>query len=198
MKTVDPSEGLKDLYKATKKVRELAADSGTFFAVDGQGELGGEAFQQAIQALFSTAYTVKFTLKKQGLPDFKVGMLECLFLSDPGKTPMSQWQWRMLVRVGNEVTAKNLTDAKKMIREKKGFDAAAAKRIRWKEGSVVQVLHVGPYDQVGPTYQQLHAYAQEHGLEIKGPAHEIYLSNPCRVAPDKLKTIVRLAVKKAP
>ena len=61
----------------------------------------------------------------------------------------------------------------------------------------VQVLHVGPYDQVVQTYRQLHAYAAEHGLAVAGPAREIYLSDPRRVPPEKLKTIVRLPVKKA-
>jgi hypothetical protein len=196
VKSIDFAKALKDLYTATSKVKEVTAEAGTFFAVEEQGAPGGEAFGHAIQRLFSTAYTVKFALKEQGTVDFKVGKLECLYLSDPAETVMSQWRWRMLLRVADAVTAKDLAQAKKMLREKKGLDAAAVKRIRWKEGRAVQVLHVGPYDQVGQTYRQLQAYAEQHALVPKGPAHEIYLSDPRRVAPEKLKTIVRLPVKK--
>jgi hypothetical protein len=197
METTDFSKTLKDLYTATRKVKEVVADSGTFLAVEAQGAPGGDAFQNAIMCLYSTVYTMKFGMKEQGTLDFKVGKLECLYLSVPGKTPMSQWCWRMLLRVPDEITAKDLTQVRKAIAERKQLDTSAVKRLRWKEGRAVQVLHVGPYDQVGQTYRQLHAYAAEHGLAVTGPAHEIYLSDPRRVAPEKLKTIVRLPVKRA-
>jgi hypothetical protein len=196
MQTIDFGKTHKQVYTATRKIQEVTADAGTFLAVEGQGAPGGETFQKAIQALYSTAYTLKFTLKMQGTLDFKVGKLHCLYLSDPAKVPMDQWQWRMLLQIPEEVTAKDLTEAKKAIREKKGLDASGVRRIRWKEGRAVYVLHVGPYDQVGDTYRALGAYAAEHGLNLAGPAHEIYLNDPRRTAPEKLKTIVRLPVKK--
>ena len=196
MQSIDFARTLKDLYTAARKVKEVLAETGTFFAVEGEGTPGGEAFQHAIQCLFSTAYTVKFALKQQEAVDFKIGKLECLYLSDPAETPMPQWRWRILLRVADAVTAKDLAQAKKVLRDKKGLDASTVKRIRWKEGRAVQVLHVGPYDQVGQTYGQLQAYAEQHGLVTRCPAHEIYLSDPRRTAPEKLKTIVRLPVKK--
>jgi hypothetical protein len=196
METIDFSKLLKDLYTATQRPKEVRALAGTFLAMDGQGAPGGEAFQQAVQALYSAVYTLKFALKHEGVVDFKVSKLECLYFSEPHKTPMDQWQWRFLVRVPEEVTSKALTQTKKSLREKKGLDLTKVKRIRWKEGPALQVLHVGPYDQVEGTYCLLESYAQEHGLAIKGPAHEIYISDPRRVAPEKLKTIIRLGVEK--
>ncbi len=196
MKTFDLEKTHKPLYTATRKIKEVPAEAGTFLAVDGQGAPGGEAFQAAFGTLYSCAYTVKFTLKMAGTLDFKIGKPHCLYLSDPCKVPMDQWQWRLLLQIPEEVTAKHLTAAKKAIREKKGLDASAARRIRWEEGRALHVLHVGPYDQVGGTYRELEAYAAEHGLKCVGPAHEIYLNDPRRTAPQKLKTIVRMPVKK--
>jgi len=194
MQSIDFAKTHKEFYTATRKIGEVVVPAGVFFAVDGQGRPGGEAFQHAIQCLYSIAYTVKFTLKQQGTLDFKVGKLECLYLSDPGKTPIDQWQWRVFLRAADAVTAKDLTQARKAIQQRKGLDASAVKRIRWKEGRALQVLHVGPYDQVGQTYGELEAYAKEHGLTLACPAHEIYLNDPRRMAPGKLKTIVRLPV----
>jgi hypothetical protein len=196
MKSIDLAKDLKNLYTATRKVKEVAAGAGTFLAVEAAGEPGGEAFQNAVMALYSTAYTMKFALKEQGTLDFKVNKLECVYLAGPFCKPKSPWRWQLMVRIPDEVTAKDVTATKKVLREKKGLDNSVVKRLRWKEGRALQVLHVGPYDEVGATYEQLGVYAAEHGLKVVGPGHEIYLSDPRRVAPEKLKTIVRLGVKK--
>jgi hypothetical protein len=196
MDAIDFSKTLKGLYSARRKVEEISADTGTFLAVEAQGRPGGEEFQRAVEALYGVAYTLKFACKAEGSLDFKVNKLECLYLSDPCKTAMDDWQWRLLVRIPDEVTAAQVAATKKALREKKGLDAAVVKRIRWKEGRSLQAMHVGPYDAVGETYKQLGRYAQEHGLEVHGPGHEIYISDPRRTAPEKLKTIVRLGVKK--
>lgn len=197
MEVVDLGKTLKHLYAAKREVEEINVEQGTFLTVEGQGAPGGAAFQEAIQCLYGTAYTVKFTLKREGVLDFSVGKLECLYLSDPGKTPKSEWRWRFLVRVPDAVTSAHVAQAQQALKERKGLDASAVKRIRWKEGRAVQVLHVGPYDQVGAAFGQLDAYARERGLAAQGPAHEIYISDPRRIAPENLKTIVRLPVKKA-
>jgi len=196
MELIDYSKTLKHLYTATGKIREINAESGTFLAIEGQGEPGGEVFQNCIQCLYATAYTLKFTLKHEGSLDFKMGKLECLYLSEPEKTPMNQWRWRFLLRVPEGVTPQHLAQAKKSLNERKGLDVAAVKRIRWKEGPALQVLHVGPYDQVGATYGQLTTYAQQQGLRTQCLGHEIYLNDPRRVAAEKLKTIVRMPVVK--
>jgi hypothetical protein len=196
MKTIDLAKDFKDLYTATRKVKEVTAAAGTFLAVEAAGEPGGKEFQNAFMAIYSVAYTMKFALKEQGTLDFKVNKPECVYLAGPFCKPKSPWRWQIMLRIPDEVTAKDVTATKKVLREKKGLDTSAVKRLRWKEGRALQVLHVGPYDQVGATYEQLGVYAAEHGLKVTGPGHEIYISDPRRVAPEKLKTIVRLGVKK--
>jgi hypothetical protein len=201
MKTIDFTKDLKELYTAKKKPEIVTADRGTFFSVDAVGGPGGEAFQQAIGALYGAVYTAKFMIKKEARFDFKVSKLECLYMSDPEKVSMEEWQWRMLIRVPEAVTLIDLKAAQKAClerAEKKGerVEVSLVKRISFKEGRAVQAMHVGPYDQVGQTYGQLHEYAAAEGLQAKGPAHEIYISDPRRVAPERLKTIVRLAVRR--
>jgi hypothetical protein len=196
MKTFDYAKSLKDLYTATGKVKEVLAGKGVFLAVEGKGAPGGSAFQEAIGCLYTTAYVLKFALRYEGTIDFKIPKLECLYLSDPRKTKMSQWRWRLLLRLPDAASAKDVTATKKLILAKKGLDVSAVKRTAWNEGRAVQVMHVGPYDQVGPIHQELHEYAKDHGLKVAGPAHEIYISDPRATAPERLKTIVRLAVKK--
>jgi hypothetical protein len=197
METIDFGKALKHLYTAKRRIEEVEAKTGTFFVVEGQGKPGGDAFHEALGWLFATTYTAKFMLKFEGAVDFKVSKLECLYLSAPDKTPMAEWRWRFLLRVPDTVTAGHLAKVRKTLKERKGLDTKAVKRIRWKEGRALQVLHVGPYDEVGPIYCQLEAHAREHGLAVQCPAHEIYLNDPRRVAPEKIRTIVRLPVKKA-
>ena len=81
-----------------------------------------------------------------------------------------------------------------MIKAKKGVDASAAVLKTLEEGRSLQVMHIGPYDQVGPTYGELTAYIVDNELTVTGPPHEIYLSDPRRTAAEKLKTIVRVPV----
>jgi hypothetical protein len=197
MNVIDFSKELKGLYTAKRTVQEVLAGAGAFLAVEGQGKPGGDAFQQAFQQLFPVVYTLKFALREAKSLDFKVGKPECLYLSPPHETPIDQWQWRLLIRIPDEYSPQDVSAVKRAVREKKGLDVAAVKRVRWKEGRAVQVLHVGPYDEVAPAYEQLAAFAREQGLAVAGPAHEIYLNDPRRAAPEKLKTILRLAVKKA-
>jgi hypothetical protein len=195
MDKIDFAKTHKELYSATAKVKEVVAERATFLAVEGQGAPGGEAFQAAIGALYGAAYTIKFALKKEGALDFAVSKLECSWeVEDPKTTPMSEWRWRLMIRVPDEVTAAQLRVAQRELAEK-GKDASAVKRLALKGGRALQTMHVGPYDKVGESYARLDARAAELGLEPTGPAHEIYVSDPRRVAPEKLKTIVRLGVR---
>ncbi len=98
----------------------------------------------------------------------------------------------MLIRIPEEVQNKDLQLAKKHLLEKKNQDASLVKRISWKEGQRLQVMHIGPYNEVGKVYEQLQIYAADHGLTLAEPGHEIYISDPRRTAPDKLKTIVAM------
>lgn len=195
MDTFDFTKTLKDIYKAGKKVREVTVESGIFIAVDGKGKPGGDVFQKAVMDVYSTVYPLKFMLKFGGVLDFKICPLECIWFSDL-TTPMEQWEWRVMVRIPKEVTATQVRAAQKQTSEKKGLDVSAAKRITWKGGRALQLLHVGPYNLIRAAYEAIGAYASEHGYKVTGPGHEIYLNDPRRTAPEELKTIVMLFVSK--
>jgi hypothetical protein len=195
LQRVDFSKSHKDLYSATSKVKEVLADKATFLSVEGKGEPGGAAFQSAIGQLYSLAYTTKFMLKHDGKIDFAVGKLECLWQMDKLEAiPRAEWPWQLIIRIPDQVTESDLKKARQQILEKRRLDTSAVHLWTWKEGRCVQVLHVGPYDQVADSFQQLDEYARSMGLRTRCPGHEIYMNDPGRVAPAKLKTIIRLPV----
>ncbi len=195
METIDIKRANKELYTARETPTELTVGNATFLAIDGKGEPGGEGYQQAIERLYNVAYTMKFALKKAGVIDFKVPTLECLWFGDPNKTPLAEWKWRLLIRIPEAVTEAHLEETKQQLREKKGIDAAVVQRIAWEEGRSLQALHIGPYDTVTTTYEKLWKFGKEQGLVPKETGHEVYLNDPRRTAPEKLKTIIRLPVK---
>jgi len=193
---VDYRKSHPDLYRAGRQVSELRPPKGTFLAVDGVGEPGGPRFQDAVRQLYTLAYTLKFAMKKQGGSDFSIPPLECLWPEDVCGKPRAEWKWRLMLRVPPCVKARPLQQVRKMLLETKGVATSDVRRATWTEGRALQVLHVGPYDAVGAAYQQLEAEAAARRLRCIGPAHEVYLSDPRRVAPERIKTIVRMAVKR--
>ncbi len=195
LEKIDFAKSHKELYTASAKIKEVKADTATFLTYHGKGEPGGRIFQEGIQQLYSLAYTTKFMLKNQQKLDFAVSKLECLWhMQNPDKIPREQWTWQLLLRIPDAVTAADLKRASKEIREKRQIDTAGVTRLRWKEGRCLQMLHVGPYDELGCSYGLLDRHARQMGLMPACPAHEIYISDPRRVAPARLKTIVRLPV----
>jgi hypothetical protein len=198
MKSFDLKKTHKDLYTANSKIKEVEASKATFLVVEDRGEPGGPAFEAAIGALYGVAYTTKFSLKTAGTLDFGVPNAECVWLfDDPGKTPKTKWTWRLQIRIPDQVTGRHVAAARKAIEERKGVDASKVKRATFSEGRCLQTMHVGPYDEVGETYERLAERATELGLDAKGPGHEIYISDPRRTRPERLKTIVRMPVRKA-
>jgi hypothetical protein len=196
LERIDFAKTHRDLYTATLKIKELMVDKATYLSIKGVGEPGGKIFQDAIGKLYTTVYTTKFALKFAGKMDFAVSKLECLWPEDPTHLPPEKWPWQLLVWIPDAVTAGDLAKTRKEIFEKKQLDTSAVERWIWKEGRCLQVLHVGPYNEVGSVYNCLGEHAASLGLRTIGPGHEIYLSDPRRVAPAKLKTIVRMPVSK--
>ena len=99
-----------------------------------------------------------------------------------------------MIQVPELVKSEQLQEAQSTILKKKSTDTSDVQLVRWEECESLQVLHIGPYDQVGPIYEQLHRRAQAENIALQPPGHEIYLSDPRRSAPDKLKTIVRMPI----
>ena len=175
-----------------------------YLMVDGTGDPNTSPdFAAAIGALYSLAYTAKFMLKKQRGLDFRVMPLSLrLHAEDPRmflEGRKQEWNWTLMVALPSAVTATDLKAAREAARTKKNPSPALplVRREALREGLCAQVLHVGPYAAEKPTIEALHAFIAGQGLAFAGSHHEIYISDPNRTAPAKLKTIVRQPVKKA-
>jgi hypothetical protein len=147
--------------------------------------------------LYGLTYTVKFTLKfEKPVRDFSVMPLEGLWWSDEGEFNVSAPQscrWTLMIVQPEFVIAPMIKAAATKLQQRRGEMPALA-RVRleaWKEGRVLQRLHVGPYNAEQPTVDAMHAYARENGFTLASKHHEIYMSDPRRTAPGKLKTILR-------
>jgi len=107
----------------------------------------------------------------------------------------SAWEWTLMIMQPDEVTAEVFHDALSRAQESKRVDAIARVRLeRFAEGPSAQTMHVGPYSEEGPTIERLHAFIAQHGCRPAGDHHEIYLSDPRRCAPERMKTILRQPV----
>jgi hypothetical protein len=176
-----------------------------FLMVDGRGDPGAsEAFEAAVQALYSAAYTLKFSLKKTDPErDFKVAPLEGLWWGDDPTPTLADlqrdresWNWTLMIAVPDAVTADEVTTALEAAARKKDLPAAPLLRLeRFEEGLAAQIMHVGPYSEEAPTIEKLHEWVAAEGYELRGRHHEIYLGDPRRTAPERLKTVVRHPVR---
>ncbi|MGD0014998.1 MAG: GyrI-like domain-containing protein, partial [Bryobacteraceae bacterium] len=140
--------------------------------------------------------TIKMTYKFGGKQDYKVCGLEGLWwCADPEhwmSQPRESWQWKLMIRVPEFLTARNLKEAAaKLVEKGKGELEGQVRLERITEGRSVQVLHIGSYADESETLKRMEAFAEANGLKFRGRHHEIYLSDPRRVAPEKLRTILR-------
>lgn len=168
-----------------------------FVMVDGRGapEAAG-GFQEAIGALYGVAYTIKFAAKKAGIKDVLVMPLEGLFWNEGRDTfnasDRGNWDWTLMLLEPPSVTRKMFDEAVRALRERKNPPGLDKVRLEsWKEGRAAQILHIGPYAAEAPTIERLHAFIRENGYRISGKHHEIYMGDPRRSAPEKLKTVIR-------
>jgi len=192
----------KDQYIAAKKPVLVTMDEATYLTIGGRGAPGGAEFTDRVGALYAMAFTVKMTRKFAGLQDYVIGKLEAQWWLDGqshdfGTAPKEQWNWRLMIRTPPVVERQELADAaRKLIEKGKAPYADQVKLESITEGLCVQMLHVGPYEEEARTIGDMKAFADGQGLTFHGRHHEIYLSDPRRVAPEKLKTILRLPVRK--
>jgi hypothetical protein len=188
-------------YAQPKKPALVEVGQGLYLTVEGRGEPGGPEFETRVGALYAVAYTIKMTRKFAGKQDYVVGKLEGQWWSDEGpdlkRIPKRKWRWRLMIRTPELVRRAELSAALKNL-EKKG-KAPGAEQVRLESiagGSCVQMLHLGPYDREWESIEQMLAFAGEQGLTPHGRHHEIYISDPRRVPPERLKTILRLPVRR--
>lgn len=189
---------LKADYQSPMEPLLVETTPGNYLSLKGEGKPGGKRFQRAVETLYSIAYTVKMMRKKNGLGDYVVGKLETIWdvdMSDLNSAAPDVCLWKLLIRTPEMVTFSEL---------KHGVDALLAKgKItevenvtleRIDEGPCIQMLHVGPYEDEGRTLEIMKAFMEKKNLTCRGGYHEIYISDPRRIEPARLKTILRLPV----
>jgi hypothetical protein len=193
----------------TDRVRFIEVPECRHLAVDGSGAPGGAEFQAAFGALYPVAYTVHFALKHRGV-EAQLGALEGLFWLDDvatitpvtfssGGTDGRAWRWSLRLPVPDAAAAEEVRAAIAEVARKKGESVVARLWVdRWTEGPCAQILHVGAYAAEPPTIERLHAAIADAGLRPRGRHHEIYVSDPNRTAPERLKTVIRQPVEPAP
>lgn len=203
MTKVDFKKTLKHLYSASAKEPVIVEVPTMKFAmVDGAGDPNGSAeFQQAMEVLYPVSFTLKFRLKKSQGFDYVVPPPEGLWWMegesgfDVGRKDL--WRWTLLVMQPEAVTRELFTEAVAQVRAKGNPPGLSRLRFEgYDEGLSAQVLHLGPYAEEVATIEKLHAFVRDCGYGSRGKHHEIYLSDPRRSRPEKMKTILRQPVKK--
>jgi hypothetical protein len=199
MEKIDLKKQWKQLYQP-KAGAVVAVDvpSLTYLMVDGEGDPNkSQSFQDAVEALYSLSYTLKFTLKKSPRAiDYGVMPLESLWWADDPRAfyeaDKSAWKWTAMILQPEFIAQAEVSAAFDEVRKKK--NPAALDRVRFEkleEGASAQVLYTGPFSAEGSVIQRMHDFIHAAGKQLRGKHHEIYLNDPRRTAPEKLKTILR-------
>ena len=203
MTKTDFKKTLKHLYNPPRRFVTVDVPEMQFVMVDGHGDPNTtQDYKDAVEALYAVAYKIKFMSKKGLEKDYIVPPLEGLWWAEDMETfitrDKSQWDWTMMIMTPDWISAEFFADAVGQVR--KGKDPAALDKVRlerYHEGLSVQIMHIGSYDDEGPVLSQMHSdFIPNNGYVENGKHHEIYLSDPRRVAPEKLKTVLRQPIKK--
>jgi hypothetical protein len=203
---IDFKKKYKFLFTASaKEPQKVEVPDFKYLMIDGQGDPNAvPEFVEKIQALYGLAYTMKFMLKNDPgtAIDFVVPPLSGLWSADDIRAFIAgrkdEWHWTLLIMQPDTVTPELLEKAKAKVAAKKSV-SPFVDRVQLnmlQEGLAVQILHIGPYSAEGPTIARLHDFMKENNYTFNGRHHEIYLSDPRRCQPDKMKTIIRQPIKK--
>jgi len=213
MKTLDLRKQYKDLYKPSAKKPALVQVPRLQFAMingvieKGEGPGTSPAFRESMMALYGLSYTLKFTskLRKTNPIDYPVMALEGLWWVEDGHfdiTIKDNWHYTVMMLQPEHISQEMLEEAREQVR-KKGRDSAALSKARleyFEEGFCMQMMHIGPYATEPATIEIMRAFAAENGYRDRvgpnGKHHEIYMSDPRRVSPEKLKTVLRHPLEK--
>lgn len=199
MKKIDYKKELKHLYNASKtKVEVVDVPAMNFLVVDGKGNPNTSIdYKNAVEALFSVSYTLKFMVKKGKQEiDYGVMPLEGLWYVDDmsmfDADKKDDWKWNSMIMQPELITKELVEEAMEQVKLKK--DLPALDKIRFesfKEGKSAQLMHIGPFSEEGPNIHKIHEFIHSNGKSLSGKHHEIYLSDIRRAAPEKWKTIIR-------
>jgi hypothetical protein len=205
MKTLDLKTSYKKFYsQPNSRISIVEVPELAFLAVDGRGDPNtSPEYRAAIEALYAVAYGLKFSFKKRTKSpvDYPVMPLEGLWwVSDMRNFDVQkkhEWNWRMMIMQPPCVELPQVEEMKTDVSRKKSLPSVTkVELIRYHEGEAAQVLHLGPYADEAPTIQALHDFIDEEGYIREGLHHEIYLGDPRKTAPSRLKTILRQPVRR--
>jgi hypothetical protein len=203
MEKLDLKKSLKYLYEpSAKEFSVVDVPEMNFLMIDGQGNPNTSPdYVASLQALYSAAYTLKFMIKKELAIDYPVMASEGLWWTDDMRdfstTRKDDWKWTMMIMQPEIVTRQLFDRAVAVALEKKGQPALTRLRLeRFHEGLSTQILFFGLYSDEGPTISRLHQSIEQSGHVRFGKHHEIYLGDPRRVAPEKLRTVIRQPMRK--
>lgn len=202
MKKIDFKRELKHLYNpSAKKVETVNVPVMRFLMIDGSGDPNiAQEYKDAVEALFAVSYALKFMVKRGKGVDYGVLPLEGLWWTDD----MTQfnienketWKWTAMIMQPEYVTEDLVGKSFKQVEMKKNPPALSKLRIEsFHEGLSAQIMHIGPYSNEGPTIERIHNFIKKNGYEMNGRHHEIYISDPRRSAPERMKTVIRQPMK---
>ncbi len=202
--TIDFKKTFKGFYSAkTDQFTVVKLPSMNYLMVDGAGDPNtSPEYVEAIEALYSVSYALKFYSKNELAKDYVVPPLEGLWWADDMNTFITReknaWQYTMMIMVPDWLTKAEVASAIDMVSSKKpGIHVERLRLAKLAEGLCVQTLHIGPYDDEGPVLAKLHSeWMPANGYEPTLKHHEIYLGDPRKTAPAKLKTILRQPIRK--
>jgi hypothetical protein len=204
MKKLYLKKDLKYLYEpSSKSFSVVDVPAMNFIMIDGHGNPNTSVeYAEAIQALYSSAYTLKFMIKKELGVDYPVMASEGLWWMDDMRefsvARKDDWKWTMMIMQPEIVTSGLFFLAVAEAAKKKEIPALARLRFQtFQEGKAAQIMYFGPYAEEGPTIARLHKFIEESGYVRDGKHHEIYLGDPRRSAPEKLRTTIRQPMTKA-
>jgi len=201
MDKIDFKKTLKHLYRPSAKDFTLVeVPEMQFVQVDGKGAPEGDNYSEALSWLYSAAYTLKFSSKIDLSRDYTVPPLEGLWWAKDMSAfvdgDRESWLWTAMIMTPDWITAEMFDAAVEKSQVKLGAPLQSLRLASFSEGLSAQIMHIGPFADEAPTIARLHSeFLPDNNLVENGHHHEIYLSDPRRTAPEKLRTVLRQPVR---
>lgn len=200
---LDLKKALKTSFAAPAKGwEEVTLPPLPYLMVDGAGPPGGPDYVAALTVLYPAAYAVKFLSKQDLGSDYTVPPLEGLWWADDHAAytqpdRRDEWRWTLMLMLPGWITQQQVAQALARLAVKKpALPLSSVRMAQLEEGRCLQHLHAGPFAAEAPKLAELHHQIMPaRGLTFNGEHHEIYLSDPRKTAPEKLRTILRQPVR---
>lgn len=190
----------RELYQpSAKEVAVVDVPAMRFIMLDGHGDPNGPGFEERVEALYALSFGLKMLPKKgvtpPGYQEYTVAPLEGLWWVAQGCFDFAKrdnWRYTLMIRQPDFVIPELFASIQQeTARKKKNPQVLEARLEDFPEGLSLQIMHIGPYSEEPATLAKIYAFAEEQGYTLHGKHHEIYLGDPRRADPAKLKTVLR-------